>query len=323
MLLQTNSYIVPKERRAEHARLMRRFRQILNSLGCDNFEIYEQVGANWSSGQATGRCVQIMRFRDRKHQLAVQNAERSDPAAQKLIAEFCDLINYPYQQQQGQFAVGFYSSVIPVAPARGQEEAGAEETPTVGDEVAVDENPAVEEEAPAAPDAQETAQAEHYIEDINEANGEPADFSSEAPAAAPSNGEAPQPPPLSLVSSENTGDRANEVEGEILSDDLFPNEDAASAAEGEAADAAPAAEVAGETEEVVGHNAELEVEPESRAAAGEPHDDRDLAELDAEMGIEDDEISRMAKELAADDKFDPQHPQQPHAGPENGSHQAH
>jgi hypothetical protein len=27
--------------------------------------------------------------------------------------------------------------------------------------------------------------------------------------------------------------------------------------------------------------------------------------------------------LAADDKFDPQHPQHPHQGPENGSHQAH
>src|SRR6476661_1070060 len=144
MLLQTNSYIVPKEKRPEHARLMRRFRQILNSLGCDNFEIYEQVGANWSSGQATGRCVQIMRFRDRKHQLAVQNAERSDPAAQKLIAEFCDLINYPYQQQQGQFAVGFYSSVLPVAPARGQgeepaleDEAAAAAAAPIGDDPAV------------------------------------------------------------------------------------------------------------------------------------------------------------------------------------------
>src|SRR6476661_6402676 len=170
MLLQTNSYIVPKEKRPEHARLMRRFRQILNSLGCDNFEIYEQVGANWSSGQATGRCVQIMRFRDRKHQLAVQNAERSDPAAQKLIAEFCDLINYPYQQQQGQFAVGFYSSVLPVAPARGEDE-----SPAVVEGAAVGEEAGLEEEAPAAPaapdaqpDAQETAQAEHYIEDINE-----------------------------------------------------------------------------------------------------------------------------------------------------------
>ena len=95
---------------------MRRFRQILHDLGCDNFEIYEQVGSNWSNTETSGRFVQIMRFRDRKHQLAVQNAERSDPAAQQLIAEFCELVNYPYQQQQGQFAVGFYSSVLPVAP---------------------------------------------------------------------------------------------------------------------------------------------------------------------------------------------------------------
>lgn len=118
MLLQTNSYIVPKEKRAEHARLMRRFRQVMNKLGCDNFEVYEQVGANWGTGQTSGRFVQIMRFRDRKHQMAVQNAERSDPAAQELIAEFCELVNYPLQQQQGYFAVGFYSSVLPVAPVR-------------------------------------------------------------------------------------------------------------------------------------------------------------------------------------------------------------
>jgi hypothetical protein len=125
------------------------------------------------------------------------------------------------------------------------------------------------------------------------------------------------------VSSENAGENADvqppEAEGEILSDDLFP-EDAATADEGETGDAA-AAEVAGEAvreiEPRIEQEAVLEVEPESRAAAGEPHDDRDLAELDAELGIEDDEISRMARELAADDKFDPQHPNR---GPENGSH---
>src|SRR5438046_5107190 len=75
-----------------------------------------------------------MRFRDRKHQLAVQNAERTDAGAQQLIAEFCDLINYPYQQQQGQFAVGFYSSVLPVAPSRVQPGGAAEETPAAGAE---------------------------------------------------------------------------------------------------------------------------------------------------------------------------------------------
>jgi hypothetical protein len=75
----------------------------------------QTVGANWSNTQTSGRFVQIMRFRDRKHQLAVQVAERTDPNAQALIKEFCELINFPYQQQQGYFAVGFYNSVLPVA----------------------------------------------------------------------------------------------------------------------------------------------------------------------------------------------------------------
>src|SRR5262245_22717212 len=118
MLLQTNSYKVPKERRAEHARLLARFRQTLARLGCDHFEAYEQVGANWGGGESTGRFVQIMRFRDRKHQQQVQQAEKSDPQAQALIKEFCELINFPEQQQLGQFAVGFYTSVMAVAPTR-------------------------------------------------------------------------------------------------------------------------------------------------------------------------------------------------------------
>ena len=112
MLLQTNSYIVPKDKRTEHARLVARFKQVLARIGCDHFEAYEQVGSNWSP-EATGRFVQIMRFRDRKQQQAVQAAERSDPAAQALIKEFCELINFPYQQQQGLFAVGFYSALLP------------------------------------------------------------------------------------------------------------------------------------------------------------------------------------------------------------------
>jgi hypothetical protein len=118
MLLQTNSYIVPKDKRTEHARLVIRFKQTLARLGCDHFEAYEQVGANWSPTEATGRFVQIMRFRDRKHQQQVQAAERSDPGAQQLIKEFCELINFPYQQQQGLFAVGFYSSILPGAVPR-------------------------------------------------------------------------------------------------------------------------------------------------------------------------------------------------------------
>jgi hypothetical protein len=119
MLLQTNSYIVPKDKRAEHARLLQRFRQTLARLGCEHFEAYEQVGANWSGNETTGRFVQLMRFRDRKQQQQVQAAERSDPTAQALIKEFCELINFPYQQQQGLFAVGFYQGIIPLnSPVR-------------------------------------------------------------------------------------------------------------------------------------------------------------------------------------------------------------
>ncbi len=111
MLLQTNSYIVPREKQEEHMRLMRRFKQVLQKLGCDQFEVYEQTGPSWAPGES-GRCVQLMRFRDRKHQQHVQTAERTDAAAQAIIAELSELLNIPVQQQQGFFAAGFYQSVL-------------------------------------------------------------------------------------------------------------------------------------------------------------------------------------------------------------------
>jgi hypothetical protein len=116
MLLQTNSYVVPRDKRAEHARVLRRFRQALIRLGCDHFEVFEQVGTNWSTADTSGRFVQIMRFRDHKHQNYVQAAERNDPTCQALLREFCELINVPYQQQQGLFAVGFYTSFLRMPP---------------------------------------------------------------------------------------------------------------------------------------------------------------------------------------------------------------
>lgn len=115
MLLQTNSYIVPESKRAEHAQLMRQFQQALLRLGCEDFEVLEQVGPHWTASDA-GRFVQMMRFRDRNHQLAVQNAERADSAAQELIARFCELVNIVQQQQQGLFTVNFYQSEWPPAP---------------------------------------------------------------------------------------------------------------------------------------------------------------------------------------------------------------
>jgi hypothetical protein len=129
MLLQTNSYIVPRDKRAEHARLLRKFRQTMARLGCDMFEAYEQVGTNWTLNQTSGRFVQIIRFRDRQHQLAVQAAEQADPIAQEQIAEFCQLVNLPYQQQQGMFAVGYYTAMFPAPPPR------SEQTPRKATEV--------------------------------------------------------------------------------------------------------------------------------------------------------------------------------------------
>ena len=181
MLLQTNSYIVPKDKRAEHARLLRRFRAALAKLGCDSFEVYEQVGANWNTGEPTGRYVQIMRFRDRRHQVAVQQAERNDPVAQAIIAEFCQLINFPYQQQQGLFAVGFYNSVLPVAPARPQPgDPAASPVPLVAEE-----EPTAEPEAAAA-DVEAAAAPEDFHADAEEAPPEAAEESAveESPVPA-------------------------------------------------------------------------------------------------------------------------------------------
>jgi len=133
MLLQTNSYVVPRDKRAEHARVLRRFRQALIRLGCDHFEVFEQVGANWNSTDTSGRFVQIMRFRDRKHQMFVQAAERNDPTCQALLREFCELINVSYQQQQGLFAVGFYSSFLRM-PAQPQGTAPTESSAATPDQ---------------------------------------------------------------------------------------------------------------------------------------------------------------------------------------------
>ncbi|HZZ44099.1 MAG TPA: hypothetical protein VFE58_14275 [Tepidisphaeraceae bacterium] len=116
MLLLTNSYIVPREKRDDHARLVKRFRHILASVGCDQYEVYEQVGPVWAGADASGRYVQIMRFRDRKHYQTVQEAEQASPDAQQIIREFCDLINIPYQEHQGLYSIAYYASVISSGP---------------------------------------------------------------------------------------------------------------------------------------------------------------------------------------------------------------
>jgi hypothetical protein len=109
MLLQTNSYLVPKEKRAEHERIIRRIRQALLRIGCDCFEVYEQVGSNWAPIKGGARFIQIMRFHDRQHHHDIQEAEKNDPGFQQLINEFMELIDLPGQQSEGLFAMGYYS----------------------------------------------------------------------------------------------------------------------------------------------------------------------------------------------------------------------
>jgi hypothetical protein len=111
MLLQTNSYVVPNDKRDEHDRLIRRIRQAMLRLGCD-IEVYEQVSANWGPLKGgAGRFIQVMRFRDRQHHHEIQEAEKNELCVQQLIAEFMDLIDLPGQQGQGLFAMGHYSRI--------------------------------------------------------------------------------------------------------------------------------------------------------------------------------------------------------------------
>jgi hypothetical protein len=115
MLLQTNSYIVPKDKRAEHARLMSRFRQCFKRLG-SVFEVYEQTGPGFT-GDGGGRFVQIMRFRDRQHQQEVHDLEQQDSVAQQLIADFCRLVNLSYQQQHGLYSAAYYAGILRDRPS--------------------------------------------------------------------------------------------------------------------------------------------------------------------------------------------------------------
>jgi hypothetical protein len=110
MHFQINSYLVPRDKREEHSRLMRRFRQELARLGCDQFEVIEEAESNWAPVKGDGRVMQIMTFRDRAHHQAVQEAERTDAPSQELIREFCELIDVAVQKEKGLLTVSYYTS---------------------------------------------------------------------------------------------------------------------------------------------------------------------------------------------------------------------
>ena len=267
MLLQTNSYVVPKDRRSEHARLLRRFRQTLARLGCDHFEAYEQVGQNWNTGESSGRFVQIMRFRDRRHQLAVQAAERNDPLAQQLIAEFCELINFPYQQQHGLFAVGFYTSALPVAPARPGAAAPAAEEPDLDAEIAAQAAAAATVASEVPPPDQQTYVAQAPA---------PADFSGEpvTPQDAEPTESAEVEPEVSIPEAAEVApdDQAPTEEiGSVPEPAEFRQEMEALGAEIEQESPAPAAETSEATLEDQPIDVSLPKDIEARAEAEEEH----------------------------------------------------
>jgi hypothetical protein len=112
MLLQTNSYLVPADKREAHARLMRLFQEVLLRLGCEHFEVYERLSEDGQRSAAAVRYVQLMRFRDRRHHQAHQEAERGDETAQQLIREFSHLVGLPEQLEHGTFTIGYYDSLI-------------------------------------------------------------------------------------------------------------------------------------------------------------------------------------------------------------------
>jgi len=266
MLLQTNSYVVPKERRAEHQRLMRRFRQTLARLGCEHFEVYEQVGVNWTAGDNAGRYVQIMRFRDRRHQLSVQSAERADPGAQAVIAEFCNLINFPYQQQQGLFAVGFYQSALPVTMRREatRAEVAASDAAAAENGQGAGEPVEAKAEAAAAEDKDLAESAAGGTEETKEA--EEADEEVELKAEAEGDFDEDE------VAEEKAASEGEEAED--LQEDLQTPEQAIAAGPSQAAELEPVnkAEVAAIVEETVGALAGSE-----DAGSVESHEKKDEA----------------------------------------------
>ncbi len=178
MLLQTNSYIVPKDKRAEHARLMQRFRQCFKRLG-SVLEVYEQTGPNFS-GDAGGRFVQIMRFRDRHHQQEVQALEQKDAVAQQLIADFCRLVNLAYQQQHGLYSATYYVGVLRDRPSDKPELLVSGEGPETVDQ---DLEPPSEESASAASDEEafepflrDEPRPYHVDQQIEPADADPRSF---------------------------------------------------------------------------------------------------------------------------------------------------
>jgi hypothetical protein len=111
MLLQTNSYLVPRDRIRAHDDLMRRFRSCFSRLGLETqqFEVLRETGPEFSTPRTSAvRHVQVVRFRDKDQYDLIHDAEAADPEAQELVAEFARLVELEAQQRRGHFVGTYY-----------------------------------------------------------------------------------------------------------------------------------------------------------------------------------------------------------------------
>ncbi len=136
MLLQTNSYLVPRDRLRAHDLLMSRFRQCFERMGLpsSDFDVFRQAGEGFTSDRTTPgvRCVQMMRFRDRDHFNTVRQTEEGDAEAKRLVDELCRLVDLPAQQRTGHFGGAFYTAApleqsTTLAPAKPAHTDGSQE----------------------------------------------------------------------------------------------------------------------------------------------------------------------------------------------------
>ena len=264
--------------------------------------MYEQVGANWGGATPPAASCRSCVSAIAAISSAVQNAERNDPAAQQLIAEFCELINYPYQQQQQQFVVGFYASALPIAPLRGPHV--DESAPAEGEEPAPAEGEAPATDAAAVPESEaftETPSEEPLAENEPEATT----HNELADASPVEHHESEPTEELAFESEESLADEPIAEEAAIASaqvsedtatEDFFADDDneLTEHAEPEHQPAEPVAD---------SHSALDQPASGEASPAADPHVpmDQDDLDLDEELDIGQDDISRLAEELAAGD----------------------
>ncbi|MEM7808642.1 MAG: hypothetical protein AAF561_11060 [Planctomycetota bacterium] len=138
MLLQTNSYLVPRHRLREHDDLMRQFVACFRRLGVADgaFEVFQSLDHEYRQhdNQPHQRITQILRFRDHDQQQAVHRAEASDPEAAELVEKLRRLVDLDEQAARKQFTSNYYGQIILTGSPQASAPANDDEIP-VGERV--------------------------------------------------------------------------------------------------------------------------------------------------------------------------------------------